>query len=57
MTDEDDILRYDKMVESALRGVVRQSVEEVMEHGLPGEHHFYYTFVTDYKIRNDTGVH
>lgn len=48
MTDEDDILRYDKMVESALRGVVRQSVEEVIEHGLPGEHHFYITFLTDY---------
>ncbi|MCF8496186.1 MAG: hypothetical protein K9G62_05890 [Alphaproteobacteria bacterium] len=36
------------MVESALRGVVRRSVEEVMEHGLPGEHHFYITFLTDY---------
>ncbi|MCB1562914.1 MAG: hypothetical protein KDJ75_05005 [Alphaproteobacteria bacterium] len=43
-----DILRYDKMVENALRGVVKQSVEEVIEHGLPGEHHFYITFLTDY---------
>ena len=49
MTDsEDDILRYDKMVESALRGVVKSSIEEVMEHGLPGDHHFYITFLTDY---------
>lgn len=48
MTDEDDILRYDKMVEGALRGVVRRAVEEVMEHGLPGDHHFYITFLTDY---------
>ncbi|GJL86217.1 MAG: hypothetical protein DHS20C02_19920 [Micavibrio sp.] len=48
MTDDDDILRYDKMVEGALRGVVRQAVEEVMEHGLPGDHHFYITFLTDY---------
>ena len=48
MTDEEDILRYDKMVENALRGVVKQSVEEVMEHGLPGDHHFYITFLTDY---------
>lgn len=48
MTNEDEILRYDRMVESALRGVVRRSVEEVMEHGLPGEHHFYITFLTDY---------
>lgn len=48
MSDEDDILRYDRMVETALRGVVKKSVEEVMEHGLPGEHHFYITFLTDY---------
>lgn len=46
--DEDDILRYDKMVEQALRGVVRQAIEEVMDDGLPGEHHFYITFMTDY---------
>ena len=43
-----DILRYDKMVEGALRGVVRQAIEEVVESGLPGEHHFYITFMTDY---------
>ena len=51
MSDEDDenILRYDKMVESALRGVVRSAIEEVMEDGLLGEHHFYITFITDYE--------
>jgi len=48
MSDEEDILRYDKMVETALRGVVKGSVEEVIEHGLPGDHHFYITFLTDY---------
>ncbi len=46
--DDDDILRYDKMVERALRGVVREAIEEVMEDGLPGDHHFYITFITDY---------
>lgn len=46
--DDDEVLRYDKMVEGALRGVVKQSVEEVIEHGLPGDHHFYITFLTDY---------
>jgi len=48
MTDEENILRYDKMVEQALRGVVRQAVEEVVKDGLPGEHHFYITFMTDF---------
>jgi len=49
MTDEDDdVLRYDRMVETALRGVVRTAVEEVIDHGLGGDHHFYITFLTDY---------
>lgn len=52
--DEEDTLRYDRMVESALRGVVREAVDEVIEYGqgaqgsLPGDHHFYITFMTDY---------
>lgn len=46
--DDDNILRYDKMVEGALRGVVKRAIEEVMEDGLPGDHHFYITFMTDY---------
>ncbi len=53
MTEEDDFLRYDKMVETALRGVVQQAVNEVIENfndtgGMPGDHHFYITFLTDY---------
>ena len=49
MSDEDDdTLRYDKMVEFALRGVVKKAIEEVMDDGLPGDHHFYITFMTDY---------
>ncbi len=53
MTDEDDILRYDKMVENALRSVVRTAIEEVIENddgsgGMLGDHHFYITFLTDY---------
>ncbi|MBV9522313.1 MAG: hypothetical protein JO010_05950 [Alphaproteobacteria bacterium] len=41
-----DILRYDKMVEGALRGVVREALSYAAEHGLPGGHHFYVTFRT-----------
>ncbi|HEY8191420.1 MAG TPA: ClpXP protease specificity-enhancing factor SspB [Alphaproteobacteria bacterium] len=48
MSKDENILRYDKMVEQALRGVVRQAVEEVVKDGLPGEHHFYITFMTDF---------
>ena len=39
-----DALRYDQMVEEALRGVVRKALADVAEHGLPGAHHFYITF-------------
>ena len=39
-------LRYDKMVEDALRGVVRDSLTFAAEQGLPGDHHFYVTFRT-----------
>lgn len=48
MKHDDTTLRYDKMVESALRGVVRQAITEVQAKGLPGDHHFYITFMTDY---------
>ncbi len=47
--DEAETLRYDRMVESALRSVVRQAVDEVIQFGEPpGEHHFYITFQTDH---------
>jgi hypothetical protein len=42
-----DIFRYDKMVETALRGVVREALARTAKQGLPGTHHFYITFRTD----------
>ncbi len=41
-----DGLRYDKMVERALRGVVREAISFAIADGLPGGHHFYITFKT-----------
>ena len=41
-------LRYDKMVEDALRGVVRDALTLAAEQGLPGDHHFYVTFRTTF---------
>jgi len=41
-----DWLRYDRMVEDALRGVVRRALTEIASSGLPGDHHFYLTFRT-----------
>ncbi|MCA8909518.1 MAG: hypothetical protein KDA49_09555 [Rhodospirillaceae bacterium] len=44
----DDRLRYDRMVERALRDVVREALAQAAKTGLPGDHHFYLTFATDY---------
>ena len=38
--------QYDTMVDEALRGVVRRALKQVIQHGLPGNHHFYITFKT-----------
>src|ERR1700729_113542 len=44
----EDILRYDLMIEAALRNVVRETLTNVIKNGLPGEHHFYITFLTHF---------
>lgn len=43
----EDLLRYDLLIENALREVVRQTIEKVANGGLPGDHHFYITFLTN----------
>lgn len=44
----EDLLRYDLMIEAALRDVVRETLLSVVQNGLPGEHHFYITFLTNF---------
>lgn len=44
----DSGLRYDLMVEGALRGVMRDALTHAAKHGLPGAHHFYLSFRTGY---------
>lgn len=46
--NDDDPLRYDLMVENALRRVVIDTLKLVAERGLPGNHHFYISFQTDF---------
>jgi hypothetical protein len=40
---------YSRMVENALRGVVRAALEKAATDGLHGNHHFYVTFLTGYE--------
>jgi len=42
----EDLIRYDVLAQEALRGVVRKVLTEVGKTGLPGEHHFFISFVT-----------
>jgi hypothetical protein len=42
-----DKIDYPAIIQDALRDVVRRVLEQVAEHGLPGEHHFYIGFRTN----------
>lgn len=41
-----DQIRYDVLARDALRSVLKQVLADAAEHGLPGEHHFYITFLS-----------
>jgi len=43
-----DQFNYPKMVDAALRGVVRTALEQVREQGLRGNHHLYVSFLTHF---------
>ncbi len=51
MTDAfDDIERidYPGFIDEAMRGVVRRSLRQAAEYGLPGNHHFFISFDTNF---------
>jgi hypothetical protein len=41
-----DHIRYDVLARDALRGVLRSVLSDAAAHGLPGEHHFFITFLS-----------
>jgi len=43
----EDLIRYDLMVQDALRGVVKRVLTDAAREGLSGEHHFYVSFRTE----------
>jgi hypothetical protein len=43
----EDLIRYDILAQEALRGVMRKVLAEVARTGLPGNHHFFITFLTN----------
>lgn len=43
-----DGFNYEEMVQEGLRSVVREALKATAHEGLPGAHHFYIAFKTDY---------
>jgi len=43
-----DLIDYPNMIDLAMRQVVQRALAQVLKSGLPGEHHFYITFLTQY---------
>jgi uncharacterized protein len=43
-----DLIRYDLLVQDACKGVLRKVLGDVAKDGLPGDHHFYISFRTDF---------
>ena len=41
-----DHIRYDVLARDELLGVLRRVLADAAEHGLPGEHHFFITFIS-----------
>ncbi|UTD28014.1 SspB family protein [Bradyrhizobium sp. WD16] len=41
-----DHIRYDVLARDALRGVLRRVLTDAAAHGLPGDHHFFITFLS-----------
>lgn len=39
---------YGNLMHSAMRGLIRTVLQEVADHGLPGNHHFFITFDTNH---------
>ncbi|MFM9889285.1 MAG: SspB family protein [Rickettsiales bacterium] len=43
-----ETIDYPGMIDSAMRGVVRQALVHIDKFGLPGEHHFFISFQTNF---------
>jgi len=39
---------YGNLMHEAMRGLIRKGLDDVVERGLPGNHHFFITFDTDH---------
>lgn len=46
---DEDLINYGKLIDDAMHVIVKKALEEVVvRHGLPGQHHFFISFLTRY---------
>lgn len=48
MHDDDEYIDFPGLIDHAMRDVVRKAMQAVQDGGLPGEHHFFISFRTDF---------
>jgi hypothetical protein len=48
MQDDEDYIDFPGLIDQAMRDVVRKALEAAATNGLPGEHHFFISFRTDF---------
>ena len=44
----DDFIDYGQLIDDAMHVIVQKALERVAEEGLPGKHHFFISFITEY---------
>ncbi len=44
-----ETIDYGNLMHDAMRGLIREVLQQVSDHGLPGEHHFFITFDTGHE--------
>lgn len=45
---DDETIDYPGLIDNAMRNVVREAIVQVKQYGLPGDHHFFVSFLTNH---------
>ena len=45
----EDYIRYDQLIDNAMRNVIKEALKKIQKDGLPGHHHFLISFLTMYE--------
>ena len=44
----EDTINYSTLIDDAMHTIVKKALEIAIDHGLPGDHHFFISFMTNY---------